>query len=119
MARNLTITPNGGSALALTPRPGTIKIRPDVNDVGGSDQPWCRTGLAWIIEADVTVLSTTATFTALVALMNVTTKAADTAVAVETLQGTTKSLANCTIKVDFSGEGVMNCHITATGNVAS
>lgn len=118
MARGLTITPSGGGALTVTPRPGSINIKNVPLNTGGDGIVQVRAGNAVEISAEVAVLTSSATYAALIALQNAVTKPADHAVSVETLYGVTQSITDASVKVSFTGEGIAICTITAKGNPA-
>ena len=116
MARNFTITPSGGGALSIVPRPGSISMKHVPLDTGGDGIPQVRAGDAIEISAEVAVLTSSTTYAALIALQNATTKPCDHAATVEDLYGVTTSINDASVKVSFSGEGIAICTITAKGN---
>jgi hypothetical protein len=120
MARGVTITPDGGSPVSLTPRPGSIKLAYDNKDVGGDGIPNVRQAAPMKCDFEVVVDSSSPTYTALLALRNATTKEADHAAVVTLLAAISAAVytfADTSVQVSLDGDGVLIGKISIKGNV--
>jgi hypothetical protein len=120
MARGITITPVGGSAATLVPRPGSIKIAYDNVDVGGDGVPNVRSANPMKIDFEVVVDASTPSYATLLALRNSTVKPCDTAAVAHLYAGTSAAvytLAEASVQISLEGDGVLIAKVSVKGTV--
>jgi len=119
MARGITITPSGGSAVPLVPRPGSIALAYEPMDVGGDGIPNCRNATPMKCDFEVVVDETSPTYVNLLALRTQTTAEANSSVEVEfhaAKNDNTYTISQASVRVSLEGEGVMTASISVKGN---
>lgn len=120
MARGVVITPSGGQAVSLTPRPGSIKIAYDNKDVGGDGVPHVRQAGPMKVDFEVVCDGTSPLYSTLLALRNATTKVCDTAAVVTLYSGISAAVytfADASVDVSLDGDGVLVAKVSIKGNV--
>lgn len=120
MARGVVITPSGGQATTLTPRPGSIKLSYENIDVGGDGVPNVRKAAPMKCDFEVVCDQTSPLYSTLLALRNNTIKACDTAAVVTLLAAISAAVytfADASVQVDLEGDGVLIAKMSIKGNV--
>lgn len=120
MARGVVITPSGGQAVTLVPRPGSIKIAYDNVDVGGDGVPNVRSANPMKVDFEVVADSSAPTYSTLLGLRNSTIKPCDHAAVVNLLAGISSAVytfADASVQVSLDGDGVLLAKVSLKGNV--
>lgn len=115
MARQVVITPHGGSPVTITPTKKPIEVSYDNDDRGGSDDvPNCRAGVAKKIKFEACIDDTLTTAAAL-ALITAQDSEADSTVEATDFKGAVHTITSAAVDVSIEGDGVQTAVFECVG----